>query len=297
MRKNSCRAMWLLAYLVFLSYCILFKSSFSYLQNCLQHIASGTIQPSSVNWIPFGNLRVTLQNWKNPWLMMNLLVNIWLFVPWGMFWTDALSAIRKGQYGVCWSLIGTLAAGVSLSLCYEWIQFQTGVGVLDVDDVILNGTGTMLGYVGYGMIQKKKMTSIVSRIVCYGLIQALGNLISVTVWTTLCYLFSVRRPGCVWIGMICGASVGSLLQSKRWQEQVRGIQKQVVAVGQYLLCFVSKFTQVWLLHGLVQRWIPNGGIGLMMACGLCSITFGIWYIGGNVCKNVFKNKRSTTAKV
>ena len=279
MQKNIRTTILLFLYLFLLSYFILFKASWSYFRECMQRILSGNIQPFRVNWIPFQNLYVALQNWKNPWLMMNLLVNVWLFCPWGIFIGSTLAGMHKGG---CVPWIGwlfALVAGVGLSLCYELIQLKTGIGTFDVDDIILNGTGAMLGYAGYSIFQQGKtdVKPAVGSIWSYGLIQTTGNLVSLTVWTVLYFLFSVAHPYCFWIGMACGACVSCVIQRKRWQNSVQYLQPESGEIHPSLLCFVSKLVQIWLLHSLVQRWVPNGLPGLGMACGLCVLVFGIWY--------------------
>lgn len=298
MRKNSCIAMLLLLYLVFLSYCILFKGSFSYFQDCMQRILSGNIQLFRVNWIPFQNLRVTLQNWKNPWMMMNLLVNVWLFCPWGIFWGYVSKTVRKDGHIVWFRWILPIAAGASLSLCYEEIQLRTGIGTFDVDDMILNGTGTVLGYAGYDIFQKREMhlESQIRSMGRYYFTQVAGNLTSLTVWTVLYYLFSVRRPLCFWIGMVCGAGVICLLQSRKWQDDTTHWQTKASQVWDRLLCFASKLLQIWLIHGAIQKWVRNGLPGLGIACCLCSSVFLIWYGIENM-KTFLKNKLKTIVKV
>ncbi|MCR4998806.1 MAG: VanZ family protein [Lachnospiraceae bacterium] len=72
-------------------------------------------------------------------VLMNLLGNVLLFVPFGflvpLFWR------REEHHPLIIVCMGCL-----FSLVVEVIQMETGLGSCDVDDVILNTLGTVLGY-------------------------------------------------------------------------------------------------------------------------------------------------------
>lgn len=74
----------------------------------------------------------TLQVWLNP------LLNIAMFVPLGVLLPLASPRFRR------WNL--TLAAGLVVSLAIETLQFLTGRGQADVDDLFCNVLGAMLGF-------------------------------------------------------------------------------------------------------------------------------------------------------
>ncbi len=74
----------------------------------------------------------TLQVWLNP------LLNIAMFVPLGVFLPLAVRPLRRWYR--------TLAAGAGTSLSIEVLQYILGRGQADVDDLICNTLGTMLGY-------------------------------------------------------------------------------------------------------------------------------------------------------
>lgn len=74
----------------------------------------------------------TLQVWLNP------LLNIAMFVPLGVFLPLAAKPFRR------WYRM--LAAGAGTSLIIEAIQYLLGRGQADVDDLICNTLGAMLGY-------------------------------------------------------------------------------------------------------------------------------------------------------
>lgn len=74
----------------------------------------------------------TLQVWLNP------LLNIAMFIPFGILLPLAFPRFQR------WYQM--LAAGVGASLLVETLQFLTGRGQADVDDLFCNTLGAMLGY-------------------------------------------------------------------------------------------------------------------------------------------------------
>ncbi len=68
----------------------------------------------------------------------NLFGNILIFVPYGFF--ISMAAERRGFFK-------TLFCSFSLSLCVELVQLATRVGSFDVDDILLNTIGGILGYI------------------------------------------------------------------------------------------------------------------------------------------------------
>lgn len=81
---------------------------------------------------------------------MNIIGNILAFVPFGILFPE----LCEGKVGI----IFTIVIGFSLSLVIECIQLITHVGCFDVDDLILNTSGVLVGYIVYllvGAIRKK----------------------------------------------------------------------------------------------------------------------------------------------
>lgn len=68
----------------------------------------------------------------------NLFGNILIFMPFGFFISMASSS--RGFFK-------TLFCSLLLSLCVEILQLVTRVGSLDVDDLLLNTIGGVLGYI------------------------------------------------------------------------------------------------------------------------------------------------------
>ena len=73
------------------------------------------------------------------WFVMftNLFGNVLIFVPFGFFMPMA-SRYRSFSYTVFWSFI--------LSLCVEMFQLFARIGSFDVDDLLLNTAGGLVGY-------------------------------------------------------------------------------------------------------------------------------------------------------
>lgn len=69
--------------------------------------------------------------------------NILLFVPLGFFY----GWVAKAE-GSC---IASLLLGLSFSFCIESLQFVTGRGVFQVDDILTNGLGMLAGTVLFKM--------------------------------------------------------------------------------------------------------------------------------------------------
>src|SRR5262249_3492490 len=74
-------------------------------------------------------------------MVVNVLGNVAAFMPLGLLWP----ILRRGRTSAC-SVAG-LSAGVSLLI--ETLQFATARRVADVDDVVLNTLGGLLGYTVY----------------------------------------------------------------------------------------------------------------------------------------------------
>ena len=118
-------------YLAFLSYGLFFAES---MNRSLDHV--------SYNITPFREIgRIVEHGDVLGWhfVAINLGGNIIAFLPFGFL----LSAIWP-QKNPLHSLVLTLLV-MTFSAVVEWLQYNTGVGVADIDDVILNTLGGFLG--------------------------------------------------------------------------------------------------------------------------------------------------------
>ena len=75
----------------------------------------------------------------------NLFGNILIFVPYGFF--ISMASRSRGFFK-------TLFCSMGLSLCVEIVQLFTRVGSFDVDDILLNTIGGVLGYVLFAICNR-----------------------------------------------------------------------------------------------------------------------------------------------
>lgn len=97
------------------------------------------------NFTPFVSINRNLDRLSNPTDMVNLLGNIALFIPGGAF---VVWLTQKPFLKVILSSLG-------ISLALECSQVLFSMGRFDVDDLILNGLGGMLGYLIFRPLKKK----------------------------------------------------------------------------------------------------------------------------------------------
>jgi glycopeptide antibiotics resistance protein len=93
------------------------------------------------NTVPFQTINMYYKGHQrnNKTATFNLLGNLLGFIPFGMLLPLAISWFRR--------LVPMLSAIVVLSLGFETVQLVTGLGIFDVDDLLLNTTGSLLGYI------------------------------------------------------------------------------------------------------------------------------------------------------
>ena len=78
-----------------------------------------------------------------------LVANIIIFIPLGFLLPFLM---RKPSF------LKTIGISLAVILCFEIIQFITCLGVLDLDDIILNGIGSAIGYLPFMIYTKLKKT-------------------------------------------------------------------------------------------------------------------------------------------
>ena len=136
-KKDNKLVMWVcfIAYLLLLVYVVFFSSGFGredhaeYRYNLTLFQEIGRYYGVGIRtgyWSLFG---------------LNVIGNICVFMPWGMFLPSLFVKCRK--------LLLVVVLSLELSLLVEVIQLVTRVGSFDVDDLLLNTIGGMLGYFIY----------------------------------------------------------------------------------------------------------------------------------------------------
>ena len=107
----------------------------------------------------------------------NVIGNIALFIPFGYFMSDKLKA-KKTTHII---IISTI-----ISLTAELIQYKIG-RAFDIDDVLLNVTGAIIGYFGYTIIQqiKHKLPNALQNNIFYNILAILVILIIIILFGSI----------------------------------------------------------------------------------------------------------------
>ena len=79
-------------------------------------------------------------------VFINIIANIITFIPLGFF----ISLLSKRHF----KLINSALCCIFIIVSIEMGQFILNVGVLDVDDIILNALGCILGIISYKVVRK-----------------------------------------------------------------------------------------------------------------------------------------------
>ena len=110
---------------------------------------AATAFPFRMNLIPFVNLgdyEIKSEMW------LNLIGNCAMFIPTGI--------IVPILYPNCKSFKKTVLTGFLISLVIEVIQLPFAVRCSDVDDLILNTAGCIIGYGIYALTKRRKHVSV-----------------------------------------------------------------------------------------------------------------------------------------
>ena len=120
-------------YILFLLYFLIFSDWYG---------RSGVMEEYHYNLTPFREIK---RFWEyreklGIWSLVNLLGNVGIFIPFGFF--EAIASRKR-------SFWGTLLDGLFVSLLVEIFQFVSKVGRFDVDDLLLNTLGVIIGYLAF----------------------------------------------------------------------------------------------------------------------------------------------------
>ena len=115
----------------------------------------GHIQPllfdAAAMWPPRYNLTPVIYLTDYPTyreVLLNFIGNVAMFIPIGIVWPAVFRGLDHP-----WKVI---SAGVGFSLCIEMLQLPFFDRVTDIDDLILNTLGFLLGYGIYLLVRKGK---------------------------------------------------------------------------------------------------------------------------------------------
>lgn len=129
-----------LMYLIFLAYFLFFSDYFGRGSHFQEEYA--------YNLVPFKEIRRFIVYWRVVGIQsffLNIVGNIIGFMPLGFF-LPIISRRSRHWYN-------TVLLSFLFSLCIETVQLVYKVGSFDVDDMILNTLGGVLGYILYKLVQ------------------------------------------------------------------------------------------------------------------------------------------------
>jgi len=102
----------------------------------------------NINLVPFRTIGSQVALFPSGYAMVSLFGNILLFIPMGILYR--FSGFEKGGF------IRFLLLTVLYILLIECIQFVSMLGSFDVDDIILNVSGALIGYAWCKVLASKK---------------------------------------------------------------------------------------------------------------------------------------------
>lgn len=129
---------------------VLFVIYISYLfyLTFFSHVYGRIYLHRSINFIPFKTIMIfLLSSFNVKSVMINILGNIYAFVPMGFL----LPFTNKNFFGYKNVILTVLFVSVMIEL----LQYLGGVGVSDVDDMILNLFGGIFGYILSRLVLKQ----------------------------------------------------------------------------------------------------------------------------------------------
>lgn len=138
--KNKRKVMriiwWIYIVLLFLVVVIKFRGSFSELRERMNYYS----MENSINYnlVPFKSIGSQIKHISESWALINLLGNIVPFVPFGFLLPIAYKRIN--------SFVKVFSVGLLSVILIEVFQFITKLGSFDVDDIMLNSIGIIIGY-------------------------------------------------------------------------------------------------------------------------------------------------------
>jgi glycopeptide antibiotics resistance protein len=104
----------------------------------------GTVAGGDANLVPFRTIAANLQDGGVG--LINLVGNVALLVPVGLLFPLVHRSMN-------WA--GAMVVAVSAGLILEGMQVLFNVGTFDVDDLILNSLGVLLGYLAFAVFANR----------------------------------------------------------------------------------------------------------------------------------------------
>ncbi len=101
--------------------------------------------PFRINWIPFVHL-FDYPDKRD--ILLNVIGNTAMFIPLGIVWPSVYKPLNTHKK--------VLAAGIGCSLCIEILQLPFYDRVTDIDDLLLNTLGFVVGYGIYLLVKRAR---------------------------------------------------------------------------------------------------------------------------------------------
>ncbi|MFP4979226.1 VanZ family protein [Paenibacillus sp. CN-4] len=153
-------------YGLFILYIILLLRVTLFKQASLYHLfAAVGASERTISIIPFQSiLEMVSHNISLSRILENVCGNVIAFIPWGLLTPIILKRERRS----------VLAGGITVSASIELLQLVFGLGSTDIDDLIFNTLGVVIGYLLFRAIQKRSksiiflFTSIITMVLVSG---------------------------------------------------------------------------------------------------------------------------------
>lgn len=143
-KKENKLAMWVcfIAYLSLLGYLVFFSSGLNR-EDHAEYRYNLTLFQEIGRYYGVG---MRTGSWRL--FLWNVVGNVCVFVPFGI--------LLPMLFKKCQNFISVLLLSFELSLVVEIVQLVTRVGSFDVDDLLLNTIGGILGYITYRILNRKR---------------------------------------------------------------------------------------------------------------------------------------------
>ena len=152
-----------IVYMYFLIRIILFKGSPIDLSSLVEQAGRMLEHPDRMfnrhgNYVPFKEISRGIHqlSLSDPFSSLNLVGNLLVFIPFGIF----ISMLFSHKSSV---FIRVFFLSLALSLSFEVTQLVCYIGTFDVDDLILNTTGGVVGYGLYRSLNYCRMFTLMSK--------------------------------------------------------------------------------------------------------------------------------------
>lgn len=140
-----------LSYIFLLLFFVVFKFNEPFVDRIISIQENRNQGYWNYNLTPFRSIKSYLRNINNDYALFNVLGNIVPFVPMGFF-ISGFTRLRR-KYVTSVVCLGSI-------LGIEALQFITMLGYFDVDDIILNFVGCLIGIIMYGLFRYIKIRAL-----------------------------------------------------------------------------------------------------------------------------------------